>query len=330
MSTNKGPSSSETKQPTEEEKDHLLPLFPTNGPGEKTVSCWNCLAILKVKDEWNVIECPNCLKINRIPQTDSNQSSGDVKVTLTTAQNNFDVKVPYIFGIITCPFCQTENRFRRDAANIICYKCHHSFSAESKMDFQTNSYIKPAISSLYDNNDLALSQNYGERRVSQTPNVRFSDYFYPDIMSYRGYYPQPYVYLPRTCGCGQTNELLRDLIDEVKETNLRKSRRNRYVYNPGQSRISSLRQFVNDMDYIDNRRRFIHNYDFDDMNSRYYGGEQDSFIENLHNGFGDNNLSEKGNNVKRLYMNDQNYIWGNSGTKQSSYRSQSFNKNMYL
>src|SRR5690349_12797903 len=38
--------------------------------GDKTICCWNCQTILMVKEEWSVVQCTSCEKINRIPGTD--------------------------------------------------------------------------------------------------------------------------------------------------------------------------------------------------------------------------------------------------------------------
>lgn len=59
--------------------------------GEKTVLCWNCNSILMVKDEWNIIQCTNCQKINRIPGTDKREP-----VKINDNVNHFDLYLPYV------------------------------------------------------------------------------------------------------------------------------------------------------------------------------------------------------------------------------------------
>lgn len=59
--------------------------------GEKTVLCWNCQSILMVKEEWNVIQCTNCQKINRIPGTEKKEP-----VQLNDNYNHFDLYLPYV------------------------------------------------------------------------------------------------------------------------------------------------------------------------------------------------------------------------------------------
>ena len=102
---------------------------------DKTVVCWNCLSVLVVRDEWNVVECSECGKLNRVPHEDF---PGDTKISLHESFNHFDLNIPYIFGIVVCPFCRTENRFRRDANHVVCYKCHHSFNVNEKLGGEVN------------------------------------------------------------------------------------------------------------------------------------------------------------------------------------------------
>ncbi len=67
--------------------------------GEKTVLCWNCQSILMVKEEWNVIQCTNCQKINRIPGTEKKEP-----VQLNDNYNHFDLYLPYVVSkyILNC------------------------------------------------------------------------------------------------------------------------------------------------------------------------------------------------------------------------------------
>ena len=156
---------------------------------DKTVVCWNCLSVLIVKDEWNVVECSECHKLNRVPHEDF---PGDQKISLNESYNHFDVNIPYVFGIVVCPYCRTENRFRRDADHIVCYKCHHSFNVNEKM-YGNVSYNFP------------LHEKY-----------RFSD-LYPDIINWRGFYPQP-IPIPQ-CNCGETELMLQKILKTLKKKN---------------------------------------------------------------------------------------------------------------
>ena len=52
---------------------------------DKTVVCWNCLSVLIVRDEWNVVECSECHKLNRVPHEDF---PGDTKISLHESEFN--------------------------------------------------------------------------------------------------------------------------------------------------------------------------------------------------------------------------------------------------
>ena len=68
---------------------------------DKTVVCWNCLSVLIVRDEWNVVECSECGKLNRVPHEDY---PGDTKISLHESFNHFDLNIPYIFYILGLSF----------------------------------------------------------------------------------------------------------------------------------------------------------------------------------------------------------------------------------
>ena len=179
-------------QPAESLPDSGGVLLQKPNP-DKTVVCWNCLSVLIVRDEWNVVECSECHKLNRVPHEDF---PGDQKISLHESYNHFDVNIPYVFGIVVCPFCRTENRFRRDADHIVCFKCHHSFNINEKL-YGNVSYNFP------------LHEKY-----------RFSD-VYPNIINYRGYYPQP-LPIPR-CNCGETEIMLQKILKTMKKKNKEES-----------------------------------------------------------------------------------------------------------
>ena len=169
---------------------------------DKTVVCWNCLSVLIVRDEWNVVECSECHKLNRVPHEDF---PGDTKISLHESFNHFDLNIPYVFGIVVCPFCRTENRFRRDANHVVCFKCHHSFNVNERLGGEVN-YNFP------------LREKY-----------RFSD-VYPNIMDYRGFYPQP-IPIPR-CNCAETELMLQKILKTMKKKNKEKERPRSFIPYP--------------------------------------------------------------------------------------------------
>ncbi len=186
---------------------------------DKTVVCWNCLSVLIVRDEWNVVECSECHKLNRVPHEDF---PGDQKISLHESYNHFDVNIPYVFGIVVCPFCRTENRFRRDADHIVCFKCHHSFNVNEKL-YGNVSYNFP------------LHEKY-----------RFSD-VYPNIINYRGFYPQP-LPIPK-CNCAETEVMLQKILKTMKKKNKEESTQFRNIipypmYNPFMFRYPGYNDFI--------------------------------------------------------------------------------------
>jgi len=138
--------------------------------GEKTIICWNCNTVLLIKEEWNVVQCTNCEKINRVPNAhlDANK-----QIKINDNLNHFELYLPYVYIIVTCPFCKTDNKARKDAEHMVCYKCHNSISIqkENKTDYS--------------------QQQSGGSNNFMLPNksMRFSDMFFNDPMFYPGYYP---------------------------------------------------------------------------------------------------------------------------------------------
>ena len=46
-----------------------------------------------VKEEWNVVQCTNCEKINRVPGSENNINS---MIRINDNMNHFDVYLPYV------------------------------------------------------------------------------------------------------------------------------------------------------------------------------------------------------------------------------------------
>ncbi len=69
------------------------PMQDPNVKGEKTIVCWNCQTVLMVKEDWNVVQCTNCDKINRIPNA-PNDVNNQIKVNDNL--NHFDLYLPYV------------------------------------------------------------------------------------------------------------------------------------------------------------------------------------------------------------------------------------------
>ena len=172
--------------------------------GEKTIKCWNCETVLMVKEEWNVVQCPTCDKVCKIPANHNIQH----KFQFNGHTNNFDVNMPYVYVIVICPYCRTDNKVRNNSEHMVCFKCHNSLNI-SKDDKSSKPNFNSKIS--ITNSNLNLNTNIPNNRMKvnsggipySTPgshpmqkSVRFSDLFSPDPMFFPGCYPIGNSYSP--------------------------------------------------------------------------------------------------------------------------------------
>lgn len=147
---------------------------------------------------------------------------------------------------MTCPYCQSENKVRKEAEHIICYNCTNSFSIE-------NPTIK-CISS--------------KKQPITIPNkcVRVSDMYFPDPMFFPGRYP--YKPMPQM----EQHEILNEqrygppVIDRLENEKMQKqiqtpivNRQKEQVQQQQQQQqpmknVSAIEMYLNDMGDIDFRR----------------------------------------------------------------------------
>ena len=145
---------------------------------EKTVVCWNCQSLLLVKPHWQIVECSECNKLNRILNTEfeeNNTRSIDIGKKYGNLNNRSDV--PYIYGIAVCPMCETENKFSKNATNINCYKCGFTI------------FLKD---SPFNNGINRLSQSY-DFTPRNYPNYGYINPppYNPNVIQVRGLIPVP-------------------------------------------------------------------------------------------------------------------------------------------
>jgi hypothetical protein len=158
--------------------------------------CWNCLSVLTVKPTWGIIQCPHCDKFNRVPDCDEGE-----KLRLKLDKNNFDIASPYVFVIMTCPFCKEDNKVKKETEHVVCCNCYNSFSIEN-----------PTIKCISSNKPVTIHNKV----------TRVSDINFPDPMYFRGYYPQPNSIVDVPCnGCINNSELVEDITKEI--SNFRKN-----------------------------------------------------------------------------------------------------------
>lgn len=107
------------------------------GTEEKTAVCWNCESLLRVKNGWDIVECSECHKLNRIPP--NNKSIIEQRISVAKSYGNLNNDVPYIYGIVVCPLCEAENKFSKNSNNINCFNCGNIINLNNNNLF--NNYI---------------------------------------------------------------------------------------------------------------------------------------------------------------------------------------------
>ena len=120
-----------------------------------TMVCYNCLSVLLIRHDWNYTRCGECQKINKIPhknytsfqQSNNNNIYNNSNNFYEDSINNTDLigDVPYVYGVVNCPFCTTENKIRKEAKRVTCYNCANSFNANGYSNNNPNNYVKETI-----------------------------------------------------------------------------------------------------------------------------------------------------------------------------------------
>ena len=209
-------------------KDNDENLLNNNGPNslpERQMVCWNCLSILTVKPTWGIVQCPNCDKFNRVPDCDQGE-----KTKLKLDKNNFEIASPYVYVVMTCPFCKEDNKVKKETEHVVCYNCLNSFSIEN-----------PTIKCISSKKPVTIHNKV----------TRVSDINFPDPMFFRGYYPQPNpVY---QVPCSDHHEVIEDISREI--ANFRGKQKNRSV-NPYDryDKYEPLRKMIRDVHEIEFNR----------------------------------------------------------------------------
>ena len=88
---------------------------------QKSLKCWNCSNLFYVNNSQEVAQCPKCFRYNKIP----NDNINSINHSFPTNSNDFEknLEINNADNIIICPFCNTQNLFRKAADELICYKC---------------------------------------------------------------------------------------------------------------------------------------------------------------------------------------------------------------
>lgn len=127
-----------------------------------TMICYNCLSVLLIRKDWIFTRCGECQKINRIPREQITEDFQNF--SYYQEDNDLIGDIPYVYGLVICPFCTTENKIRKEAKRVTCYKCGNSFSVNGYKNNQiekiSNSYNKKSPYIFIKNNEYIPINTY--------------------------------------------------------------------------------------------------------------------------------------------------------------------------
>ena len=164
--------------PTEFNRNLNGEIKLNNNKQDKTVVCWNCQSLLLVKEGWQIVECSECNKLNRIHA--SNNINETRQIDLAKSYGNLKQDVPYMYGIVQCPMCETENKFSKHSTNINCYKCGFNIILK---DSPFNNGI----------NDISRSYDFTRRNYGNYNSYGYINPppYNPNVIQIRGIIPMP-------------------------------------------------------------------------------------------------------------------------------------------
>ena len=119
-----------------------------------TMVCYNCLSVLLIRHDWNYARCGECQKINKVPHRNTNQVPQNINTIYNNNVNNFyeDERdddflgdIPYVYGVVNCPFCTTENKIRKNAKRVTCYNCSNSFNVNGYSNNKRQTYVSKSL-----------------------------------------------------------------------------------------------------------------------------------------------------------------------------------------
>jgi hypothetical protein len=224
-----------SKKPVKPGMDEGINLYGFQLPkveGDKAIKCWNCESLLMVKSEWKVVQCPTCEKICKIPNDKPPENS---QIRLNNNMNHMNLNMPYVYAIIICPFCKTDNKVRSNSEHMICFRCHNSMNVVKEKNTNTISI----------NTDKSHF-NYGKVGTAPQKSVRFSDMFFPDPMYFPGFYPIGSSYsplYPQNDPAEIDAYYRRKLNYEMFKHHIEKSKeqKNKHIKKPIMERLSQIR-----------------------------------------------------------------------------------------
>ena len=166
--------------------------IPENKGGDLAVKCWNCENINICNSSMNVIQCPVCNEMNKVPKVMDRIDELLMLAKANTCTTYADINhtVPLVNYIVVCPYCKCDNKVRETACFCICYMCKNKWTIKrpDADDVQEEKKRKPPKQRNLEGNYYKYDAKTGRILPPDRP-MRFSDLFYPDPMFYPGYYP---------------------------------------------------------------------------------------------------------------------------------------------
>ena len=163
-----------------------------NKGGELAIKCWNCENINICNSSMNVIQCPVCNEMNKVPKVMDRIDELLMLAKANTCVTYSDINhtVPLVNYIVVCPYCKCDNKVRETACFCICYMCKNRWTIKRPGDDenQEEKKRKPPKQRNLEGNYYKYDSKTGRILPPDKP-MRFSDLFYPDPMFYPGYYP---------------------------------------------------------------------------------------------------------------------------------------------
>ena len=160
--------------------------------GELAVKCWNCENINICNTNVNVIQCPVCHEMNKVPKPMDriDELLQLAKANTCITYSDINHTVPLVNYVVVCPYCKCDNKVRETAYFCICYMCKNRWTIR-RPDADNVKEIKkqkPPKQKRFEGNYYKYDSKTGNLIPPDKP-LRFSDLFYPDPMFYPGYYP---------------------------------------------------------------------------------------------------------------------------------------------
>ena len=266
---------------------------------DKSIVCWNCLSVLLVKPSWGIVQCPSCDKFNRVP---NEEKVNDDKLVLNKNKNHFEIAAPYVYAVMTCPYCQEENKVRKEAEHVVCFNCFNSFSIEN-----------PTIKTVSSNKPI---------KITNTNKVtRISDMYFPDPMYYPGKFPIDPIIINNNYNNMAAEKRNEELIGEIyKEIDKNKNNNIRKNLTPKIDKYSAMRKFMKDMDEIEGIRNRKYNDYFKgintnqnynnnfNLNNQYVPNNYNSINQNTNSFLNKNNYLPQIESYKNIYSNPLSYL----------------------